>query len=243
MIYIVFWPQIVSAVIGLIFSAIGWFIVYCVLTSAYGGVYMAFNMPDESDLVSQAYKYEVTQEVTDYLYTLEEDRWKKLGFKIVKPASSDTTVAWINLIFSRSWEKKYKGEKVANQTRLYQPQVELYMKNHLSYKGNGVYHIKVTTATALYGVAKDGSYSQQFSYDNSYKDLENYYYVEVKVHPKRHWYGLVSLNPEILNYELTGCKPDEATVENVINSVRIPHTMEERKHEITEEEIKHEPAF
>ena len=87
MFVIVFWPQIVSAVIGLIFSMIGWFIVYCILTSAYGGVVMAFNMPDESDLVSQSYKYEVTQEVSDYLYKLEEDRWKKLGFKIVnRPA-------------------------------------------------------------------------------------------------------------------------------------------------------------
>ena len=243
MFIIVFWPQIVSAIIGLVFSMIGWFIVYCILTSAYGGVVMAFNMPDESDLVSQPYKDEVTQEVSDYLYKLEEDRWKKLGFKIVKPASSDTTVAWINLILSRSWEKKYKGEKVANQARLYQPKGESYMKEHLSYKGNGVYHIKVTTATALYGVAKDGSYSKQYSYSKKLKDLENYYYVEVKVHPKRHWYGLVSLNPEILNYELTGSNPDEATIENVISSVKIPHTMEERRHEITEEEIRHEPAF
>ena len=201
---------------------------YSVISSLGGYVWGRVTEPSEKVFMTDDYRMEAVRQADKFMTPIERGYWEGKGLSVIESKRGEGFVNYAKGLAMGDPHKKFQGQKVAEFSRNYIDSGTSLRRN-VSYKGNGVYHVKIGLTSTLEAVAPDRPYVK-------YMDkVDRYYIVYVKAENETGLLGN-SVKWKLLGYDFMNMSPSEKVVNQKINELTIPYSEEEAlKHMIANE--------
>jgi len=204
------------------------YILYSLITGLGNSIMSGIEKTDERVFLTDDYRFEAVRQADKFMTPIERGYWEGKGLSVIESKRGEGFISYAKELAMGDPHKKFQGQKVAEFSRDYIDSGTFLRKN-VSYKGNGVYHVKISLTSRLETVAPDRPYVK-------YMDKVNRnYMVYIKAENETGMFGN-KVKWKLLGYELENMSPSERIVNKKINELVIPRSEDESiKHMIENE--------